>query len=138
MFQSSPIPIWVNVFMAFLLFFMTIQVYWFYFDHGYLLEAGITIEGAPDLNILYTTAGRLLAMIAATLFVIYTQNPFQYLVVLFMSIFREGQELFIDPLYPYANSPTSPMIDLGMHILIVGLEIAAFWVVFQKTKTDPQ
>ncbi|MFY0597023.1 MAG: hypothetical protein JXQ85_11385 [Cognatishimia sp.] len=72
MFRSSPIPSWVNVFMAFLLFFMTIQVFWFYFDHTYLFDAGITIEGAPDLNILYTTAGRLLAMIAATLFVIYT------------------------------------------------------------------
>ena len=138
MFRSSLIPIWVNVFMAFLLFFMTIQVYWFYFDHAYLLEAGITIEGAPDLNILYTTAGRLLAMIAATLFVIYTQNLHQYLVVLFMSIFREGQEMFIDPLYPYANSPTSPMMDVGMHILIVGLEIAAFVVVYRKTKTGPQ
>lgn len=131
MFRSSPIPIWVNVFMAFLLFFMTIQVYWFYFNHAFLLDAGVTIEGAPDLNILYTTAGRLVAMIAATVLVIVTQNPHQYLVVLFMSIFREGQEMFIDPLYPYANSPTSPLVDVGMHIMIVALEVAAFVVVYR-------
>ncbi|MFY0597022.1 MAG: hypothetical protein JXQ85_11380 [Cognatishimia sp.] len=54
-----------------------------------------------------------------------------------MSIFSEGQEMFIDPLYPYANSPTSPMMDVGMHILIVGLEIAALIVVYRKTKTGP-
>ena len=34
-------------------------------------------------------------MIAASVFVLITQNPHQYLVVLFMSIFREGQETII-------------------------------------------
>ena len=36
-------------------------------------------------------------MIAASVFVLITQNPHQYLVVLFISIFREGQETIIDP-----------------------------------------
>ena len=31
-------------------------------------------------------------MIAASVFVLITQNPHQYLVVLFMSIFREGDQ----------------------------------------------
>ena len=66
MFNHSGIPLWVNAFMVVLLAFMSIQVYWFYFDHQSLLDAGISIAGVPDLNIIDTTAGRLLAMIAAT------------------------------------------------------------------------
>ena len=100
MFKNSPIPIWVNIFLLILILFMSIQVYWFYFNHQSLIDAGITIEGVPNLNIIYTTAGRLVAMIAASVFVLITQNPHQYLVVLFMSIFREGQETIIDPLFP--------------------------------------
>lgn len=36
-----PFQFWVNIFMP-VLFFMGIQVYWFYFDHGFFIEAGIT------------------------------------------------------------------------------------------------
>lgn len=132
MIKNSPIPFWVNLFLLVIVFFMAIQVYWFYFDHQFLQEAGIAVDGAQNLNILFTTAGRLVAMIAATVFVLITQNPNQYLVVLLMCIFREGQEMFIDPLFPYANSPTSPMTDLIMHIIIVTLEVTAFVVVFRK------
>ena len=131
MFRNSEIPLWVNIFMLLLLFFMSIQVYWFYFDHAYLRQAGISINGGPDLNIMYTTAGRLVAMIGATIFVLIFQNPMQYLVVLFMSILREGQEMIIDPLYPYANSPASPLADVGVHVVIVTLEIAAFVTVYR-------
>ena len=136
MFKNSRIPIWVNIFLIFIVLLMTLQVYWFYFDHQELLDAGITIQGVPDLNIMYTTAGRLVAMIAASIFVLITQNPNQYLVVLFMSILREGQEMFIDPLFPYANNPTSPIVDFGMHVVIVALEIAAFIVVYRIAKQD--
>jgi len=125
---------WVNIFMLILLAFMGIQIYWFYFNHPFLLEAGITIHGEPDLNIMYTTAARLGAMVAATVFVLITQNPHQYLVVLLMSIFREGQEMFIDPLYPYANAPNSPAGDFAVHLLIVALEIAAFIVVLRRAR----
>ena len=134
MFKNSPIPLWINIFMVILIFFMSIQVYWFYFDHGFLAEAGITINGVPDLNIVYTTAARLLAMVAITVMVVITQNPQQYLVVLLMSILREGQEMFIDPIYPYANSPASPAADVGMHIVIVSLEIAAFLTVLRRVR----
>lgn len=125
-FKNSPIPIWVNVFLVFLVLFMAVQVFWNYFDHEYLLEAGITIEGDPDKNVLFTTAGRLVAMIGASIFVLITQNPAQHAVVWFMSILREGQEMFIDPLLPYANSPAAPMVDFGMHVVVIALEIAAF------------
>lgn len=112
---------------------MAVQVYWFYFNHQYLIDAGITIQGVPDLNIIYTIAGRLVAMIATSIFVLITQNPNQYLVVLFMSIFREGQETFIDPLFPYANA-SPPLVDFGMHVIIVALEIWAFIIVYRITR----
>ena len=136
MFKNSRIPIWVNIFLIFIILLMTLQVYWFYFDHQELLDAGITIQGIPDLNIMYTTAGRLTAMIAASIFVLITQNPAQYLVVLFMSILREGQEMFIDPLFPYANAPIPPIADFGMHVVIIALEIAAFIIVYKITRQE--
>lgn len=133
MFKNSPIPIWVNILLIFLLLPMVAQVYWFYFDHQFLLDAGITIEGIPNLNIIYTTAGRLVAMIAITVFVLFTQNPNQQLIVLLLSIFREGQESFIDPLFPYGNAGPAA-VDIGMHAVIVALEIWAFITVYRIAK----
>lgn len=121
--------------MGILILFMSVQVYWFYFDHSYLIDAGISIDGVPDLNIVYTTAGRLLAMIAASIFVLVTQAPRQYLVVLFLSIFREGQETFIDPLFPYANAGPAE-VDFGMHVLIVAIEVGAFVVVYRRVRRE--
>ncbi len=134
MFKNSPIPIWVNILLIVLILFMAIQGYLFYFNHQFLLDAGITIEGVPDLNIIYTTAGRLLAMTAASVFVLYTQNPNQYLVVLFMSIFKDGQQTLIDPLFPSANA--APLVDFGMHFVIVALEIWAFIIVYRITRQE--
>ena len=134
MFKNSPIPIWVNILLIVLIMFMAIQGYLFYFNHQFLLDAGITIEGVPDLNIIYTTAGRLLAMTAASVFVLYTQNPNQYLVVLFMSIFKDGQQTLIDPLFPSANA--APLVDFGMHFVIVALEIWAFIIVYRITRQE--
>lgn len=130
MFKHSQIPTWVNIFLMVLILFMAVQVYWFYFNHQILLDAGITIQGVPDLNIMYTTAGRLVAMIAVSIFVLITQNPNQYLIVLLMSIFREGQETFIDPLFPYDNAGPAA-VDFGMHIIIVALEVWAFIVLYR-------
>ena len=73
-------------------------------------------------------------MIAESVFVLITQNPHQYLVVLFMSIFREGQETIIDPLFPYANA--APMADFVIHLVIVALEIWAFIIVYRMTKKE--
>ena len=136
MFKNSRIPIWVNIFLIVIVLLMLLQVYWFYFDHQALLDAGITIQGVPNQNIIYTTAARLTAMVAASIFVLITQNPNQYLVILFMSILREGQEMFIDPLFPYANAPAPPIVDFGMHVVIVALEIAAFIVVYRITRQE--
>ena len=135
-FKNSPIPIRVNAFLVVTVLLMAVQVLWNYFDHGYLLDAGITIEGDPDKNVLYTTAGRLVAMIGASIFVLVTQNPAQHAVVWFMSILREGQEMFIDPLFPYANSPAPPIADFGIHVVIVALEIAAFVTVYRLWRQE--
>ena len=124
----------MNVFLMFIMLFMAVQVVWNYFDHQYLLDAGITIEGDPDKNVLYTTAGRLVAMIGASIFVLITQNPAQHAVVWFMSFLREGQEMFIDPLFPYANSPISPVADFVVHVVIIAIEIAAFVTVIRITR----
>lgn len=75
-------------------------------------------------------------MIGASVFVLITQSPNQFLVVLFMSILREGQEMFIDPLFPYANAPAPPAVDFGMHVVIVALEIAAFIAVYRLARQD--
>ena len=135
-FKNSPIPIWVNVFLVIVVLLMTVQVFWNYFDHQYLLDAGITIEGDPDKNVLYTTAGRLVAMIGASVFVLITQNPAQHAVVWLMGILREGQEMFIDPLFPYANSPAAPLADFAVHVVIVSLEIAAFVIVSRLARQE--
>ena len=136
--RTSPIPIWVNLLLVLLIAAMASQVVWFYFDNGYLLEAGITIEGEPDQNVIYTTAARLVAMIGATLFVLVTQKPAQFVPVLFMSALREAQEGVIDPLLPYANSPASPTADLLAHILIVAAEVAALVVVYRIAKRQEE
>lgn len=133
--KKRRIPLWVNIFLAVTILFMAVQVYWFYFNHSYLDAAGITINGVPDLNIIYTTAGRLIAMIAVAIFAMITQNPNHLMIVFFMSILREGQETFIDPLLPYANAGPA-WIDFTMHIVIVALEIWAFIVVYKIAKRE--
>ena len=52
------------------------------------------------------------------------------------SVIREGQEMIIDPLFPYANSPASPIADFGVHAVIVALEITAFIVVYRLARQD--
>lgn len=135
MFKNSQIPKWINIFQMVIILFMTVQVYWFYFNHQTLVDAGISIQGVPDLNIIYTTGGRLVAMIAITIFVLITQNPNQYLIVLLLSILREGQETFIDPMFPYANAG-SPLIDFGMHVTIVLIQVWAFITVYRIAREE--
>ena len=132
--KASPIPLWVNVLLVILILFMLPQVYWNYFDHQVLLDSGITIQGEPDQNVIYTTAGRLLAMIAVSVLVLVTQNPAQYVVVMLMSALREAQEGIIDPLYPMADAPISPTVDFLIHVLIVTAEVAALVVVYRLAR----
>lgn len=65
-----------------------------------------------------------------------TQNPVQYLVVLIMNVFREGMEMFIDPLYPVADAPFSRGVDFAIHVVIVAIEIAALVTVLRIVRQD--
>ena len=137
-FLKSDIPIWVNVLQVLLTLIMLGQVYMYFFDHDLLAATGVTVNGTPDLNLVYEMGGRTLTMAAASIFVLITQNARQFLVVLFMNILREGTETIIDPLFPIANAPAGPAIDFGMHVVIVAIEILAFVVVWKRLKKSSQ
>ena len=137
-FLKSDIPIWVNVLQVLLTLIMLGQVYMYFFDHDLLAATGFTVNGTPDLNLVYEMGGRTLTMAAASIFVLMTQNARQFLVVLFMNILREGTETIIDPLFPIANAPAGPAMDFGMHVVIVAIEILAFVVVWKRLKKSSQ
>ena len=137
-FLKSDIPIWVNVLQVLLTLIMLGQVYMYFFDHDLLAATGVTVNGTPDLNLVYEMGGRTLTMAAASIFVMITQNARQFLVVLFMNILREGTETIIDPLFPIANAPASPAMDFGMHVVVVAIEILACIMVWKRLKKSSQ
>ncbi|MBJ2175192.1 hypothetical protein JBL43_13145 [Aureibaculum sp. A20] len=112
------------------------QVYMYFFNHQMMVDSGIAVDGVPTLNLIYEMGARTLVMALASIYVLITQNPKQFLVVLFMNIFREGQEMIIDPLFPLLNAPTSPMVDFWIHVVIVAIEIWAFITVLKVTRKN--
>ena len=72
-----------------------------------------------------------MVMAAASIFVLATQNPRYFLIVLLMNIFRESFETIIDPLFPLANAPMTPKADLIAHLVIVVIEVWAFVTVLK-------
>lgn len=136
--QKTQIPLWVNVMQAILILIMAVQVIEYFFDHDGLVSAGITVVGDPSLNLIYEMGARLGVIVIGSLFVMITQDPKQYLVVLVMNVFREGQEMFIDPLYPVADAPFSPTADFLIHVVIVAIEIAALVTVIKIVRQQDQ
>ena len=134
LFKNSKIPIWINVLQVLLTVIMLQQAYIYFFDHESLISAGIDINGTSQLNLIYEFAGRTLVMAIISIFVLITQNPRYFLVVLLMNIFREGSETIIDPMFPLANAPMTPAADLIAHIVIVLIEILAFMKIFKIVK----
>ena len=134
MLKNSKIPIWINILQVLLTAIMLQQVYIYFFDHESLTSAGIEISGTPQLNLIYEFAGRTLVMAIISIFVLITQNPRYFLVVLLMNIFREGAETIIDPMFPLANAPMTPTADLIAHIVIVLIEIFAFVKMYKIVK----
>lgn len=126
------IPLWVNIVQGLLILIMFQQVYMFFFDHQSVAASGITVDGSnPNQNLLFEFASRTATMAIVSLFVLISQNPRYFLVILLMNIFREGFETIIDPLFPLTNAPTSPTGDLIVHLVIVAIELWAFIVVFK-------
>ena len=99
-----------------------------------MADTGVSIESPPMLNLVYEMGARTFAMVIASVYVLLTQDPKQFLVVLLMNIVREGQEMIIDPLYPVFNAPATPTVDFWIHIVIVVIEIGALITVYNKTK----
>ncbi len=131
---KSKIPLWVNIMQAILILIMLAQVYMYFFNHEMMADTGVQVEGAPMLNLVYEMGARTLVMVIASIYVMLTQNPKQFIVVLLMNIVREGQEMIIDPLFPVLNAPASPAVDFWIHVGIVAIEIGAFIVVFKISK----
>ena len=129
--SKKKIPLWVNIVQVILVLIMLAQVYMYFFNHQMMTDTGVTVEGAPMLNLVYEMGARTLVMVIASIYVLITQNPKQYLVVLLMNIVREGQEMIIDPLFPVSNAPVSPTADFWIHVVIVAIEIWAFIAVFR-------
>lgn len=133
---SSEIPIWVNLLQIGLTLIMLGQVYMYFFDLELLAATGVPVDGVPMLNMIYEMGGRTATMAVASIFVLVTQDPHQFLVVLAMNIFRESAETIIDPLFPIANAPAGPMADFLIHIVIVAVEILAFIAVWKIVKNS--
>jgi len=132
--KNSKIPMWVNVVQALLTLIMLQQAFMFTFNHQAVSASGIVVDGVANLNLLYEFASRTMVMAIASIFVLATQNPRYFLVVLLMNILREGFETIIDPLFPLANAPMSPTGDLIAHLVIVAIEIWAFITVWRIVK----
>lgn len=136
--SKSRIPLWVNIMQAILILIMVVQVFEYFFDHDSLRAAGILIDGDPSLNLVYEMGARLGVIVIASVFVMVTQDPKQYLVVLLMNVAREGQEMIIDPLYPVADAPASPAVDFAIHVVIVVVEIVALVTVLRLVRREGQ
>ena len=132
---KTKIPLWVNILQAILILIMLVQVYMYFFNHEMMADTGVLVKGKPMLNLVYEMGARTLVMALASIYVMITQNPRQFLVVLLMNILREGQEMIIDPLFPVLNAPATPAVDFGIHVVIVAIEILAFISVFRKVKS---
>jgi hypothetical protein len=136
--SKTKIPLWVNIMQGILILIMLGQVFMYFLNHQMLADSGIKTEGIPNLNLIYEMGARTLVMALISIYVMVTQNPKQYLVVLIMNILREGFETIIDPLYPLLNAPASPMVDLGTHVVIVAVEVLAFVTVFKLIKKNSE
>lgn len=121
---------------AILILIMAVQVFEYFFNHDGLVGAGVTVQGDGNLNLIYEMGARLGVIVIASVYVMITQNARQYLVVLLMNIFREGQEMIIDPLWPVADAPVSPAVDFAIHVVIVLIEIAAFVAVLKIVREE--
>lgn len=106
----------------------------YFFNHQMMADTGVAVESVPMLNLVYEMGARTFVMVIASIYVLITQDPKQFLVVLLMNIVSEGQEMIIDPLYPILNAPASPTADFWIHVVIVAIEIWAFVTVFRLTK----
>lgn len=73
-------------------------------------------------------------MALVSLAILFSRRVELYLAMFGMNILRECLEMITDPLFPLANAPASPTCDLIMHLVIVGIEVAAFVRLYRLAK----
>jgi len=134
--KNTKIPIWVNIVQIILILIMLAQVVMYFFNPQAMADSGTPVDSVPMQNLIYEMGARTLTMAVGAIFVLITQNPKQFLVVLLMNIVREGLETIIDPLFPLANATTTPTVDFWIHVVIVAVEIAAFIAVLRIVRQE--
>ncbi len=133
--RSTPkIPTWISIVQGVLILIMLSQVYLFAMDHDAVRASGITLETVADSNLAYEFAGRTATMALVSLAIMFSKRVELYLAMFGMNVLREGLETIIDPMFPLANAPGSPMWDLIMHLIIVAIEVAAFVKLYRLAK----
>lgn len=129
------IPLWINIVQGILILIMLSQVYQFLLDHKAVLASGITIETVSDYNLVYEFAARTAVMAIVSIVIMVTQDVKLFLAMFLMNVLREGLETIIDPLFPLLNAPVSPVMDLSIHIVIVGIEVLALIKLYKIYKS---
>ena len=129
------IPLWINIVQGILILIMLSQVYQFLLDHKAVLASGITIETVSDYNLVYEFAARTAVMAIVSIVIMVTQDVKLFLVMFLMNVIREGLETIIDPLFPLINAPVPPVMDLSIHIVIVGVELLALIKLYKVFKS---
>ncbi len=129
--STERIPLWITIVQGVLVLIMLSQVYLFFVDHDAVRDSGITIETVADHNLAYEFGARTLTMALVSIVIMVWQRAEPFLAMFLMNILREGQETIIDPIFPLANAPVSPMWDVVMHLVIVGAEVWAFVRLYQ-------
>lgn len=132
---STPkIPTWISIVQGVLILIMLSQVYLFAMDHDAVRASGITLETVADSNLAYEFAGRTATMALVSLAIMFSKRVELYLAMFGMNVLRESLETIIDPMFPLANAPVSPIWDIIMHVIIVAIEVAAFVTLYRLAK----
>lgn len=128
--MNKKIPIWIYVLQGLLTLILLTQSITYY----QLQYPGIDIGGIADKRSIYELAGRTMTMALISIIVMLSRNPGYFVVLFLVNIFREGQETFIDPLFPPANASMPPIADFIVHIIILSLEILALTKLYKLSK----
>ena len=134
--NRSKIPLWINIMQGILILIMLNQVFNHFFNLHMLAYSGIQTQGKPALNLIYKMGSRTFVMVLISTYVMISQDPKQYIVILTMNIIKEVFETIVDPFFPLLNAYTSPIVDFGIHILIITLEVLAFIIVLKLIKQN--
>ncbi|MCI0553715.1 MAG: hypothetical protein L0287_22435 [Anaerolineae bacterium] len=132
--MKTKIPLWINIFQVLIILILSFQALALYFNPE-LQYPGINIDGVADQLSIYELAGRTATMAIVSMVVLLSQNPKFFVIGFVMNFLREFQETFIDPLYPLANAPISPIADFLIHVFVLVIpELIALAILYKLSK----